>query len=430
VLIVNDPRSCKDAAADRIEAELLQQGLVPSIPAVRVRLGAVAERLAKAGLDLAAEQQQLDRERKPHSRELPSLDVSLRLRTEPVYRSTRNVVGILRGKGAHAGEAVVVGAHYDHIGVGKRFSAASEAASGQIHNGADDNASGVSALLEVASELGMNQSKLDRTVVFVAFSGEEWGLLGSSHYVKNPVVPLDKTVAMINFDMVGRSKDGYLAVIGVGSSPGFRALVDQVNEASPTRFQITFDEGSIGNSDHQSFLSAGVPALFFFSGLHEDYHRPSDDADKINAEGGARIAALACEVLMKIDGAPERPAFTPVKTSAMKVSEEVKKAAEAANPHAGQAPTGSPYGPWFGSVPSFANDGTGVLFEDVREGSPAAKAGLRKGDKMVEFGGVPVRTLEDFTVLLRAHKIGDEVEVAVMRGEERVQAKVTLAKRP
>jgi hypothetical protein len=384
-----------------------------TFPAVHVTKAAGRALLADAGLDLDALVARMEAG-ETVAQALTGFAGQIRIDAAPLKRPTANVVALVRGAGEHGDEHLIVGAHYDHLGWGGSDSLTGEKA---IHNGADDNASGTAALLELAQRCATGP-KPRRTIVFVAFSGEELGLLGSQHYVRNPRLPLDRCAAMLNLDMVGRSKADYCAVGAVGSSPAFRGIVEQANAAGALGLKLECSDGGMtrGSSDHQSFLDASVPSLFFFSGLHEDYHKPGDDVDKLNADGAARITRLVDGVLASLDALPANPPFVPL---------------AAPNPHAGGAPApSSGERPWFGSIPSFAGGASGVLFDGVTKGSPADKAGLQKGDTLVEWNGRPVATLEDFTACLQASKIGDVVKAVVLRDGKRENFEITLAVRP
>ena len=266
---------------------------------------AFAESLFKlAGRDLAAVQKGLE-ELRPGSFELPA-KVSLTVEVQRELLRPRNVVARLPGSDpALAGEAIVIGAHYDHLGRGHTGQSLAPNAKEEIHNGADDNASGTAGLLELAQAMVSAHPK--RTVYFVAFSGEEMGLLGSEHFVKNPPLPLKQVVAMVNLDMIGRLQKGKLEVGGVGSSPGFTDLVKR--HASGDDLQLKLSKSGFGPSDHASFYGAGVPVLFFFTGLHGDYHRPSDDPEKIEADGMQRVARVAFDCALELANGTERPAY-------------------------------------------------------------------------------------------------------------------------
>ncbi len=319
------------------------------------------------------------------------------------------MVGILRGSDPKlAEEAVVVGAHYDHLGLGERNSLAPSQA-GKVHPGADDNASGTAAMLEIARVMAERRSEVKRSVVFLAFSAEELGLLGSNYYTRSPLWPLERTAAMVNLDMVGRIRDNKVYVGGVGTSPAFKELVEQANGGN---LNISYSESGYGSSDHTSFYVKNIPVIFFFSGLHSDYHKPSDTADRIHGADHARVTDLALRTAQSLATREERPAF-------VRVNE----------PRPVSGGGGSGYGAYFGSIPDMGEEVNGVKFSDVRDGSPAAKAGLKGGDILVEFAGKPIKNLYDFTFALRAHKPGETVKVAVLRGGQRMEVDVTLARR-
>jgi hypothetical protein len=312
-----------------------------------------------------------------------------------------NIVAVLEGEGPKADETVVIGAHYDHLGRGGASSAAH--GSTEIHNGADDNASGTTALLEVAWQLAKRQKKLPRRIVFIAFTGEERGLLGSSHYVRKPLFPLDKTVAMLNMDMVGRLKDNKLVVHGTGTAKGFKKLIDTM--AKRGGFKITHNPGGNGPSDHASFYGKKIPVLHFFTGSHKDYHRPSDDFDKLNIKGIRRIASLVADAAVKIAESDARPEYVAVKS-------KVKRRGGSR--------------PYFGSRPDFTVGAKGYAISGVSTDSPAERAGLKGGDVIVQFGKSKVGNLEDFDSALRKFKAGDKVPVTVLRKGKRVTLQVVL----
>ena len=306
----------------------------------------------------------------------------------------------------------MIGAHYDHLGLGERDSLAPGRA-GEIHHGADDNASGTAGLMELARLFSAERASLRRSVLFMAYAGEELGLLGSAHYTEEPLLPLDRTVAMLNLDMIGRVRNNKLFVGGVGTSPGFRSLVEEGNKG--LGFQLDYSDDGYDASDHMSFNRKQIPVLFFFSGLHGDYHKPSDTWDKAEPEPTARVLELARRVIQKVDAADQRPPFTPV----------VRERRASGAPEGGEAG----YGPYFGSVPDFGESVKGVKLAEVREGSPAAKAGLQAGDILVKFDGNEIQNLYDFTYALRGKKPDDEVPVVVLREGREVKAVVKLGRR-
>jgi hypothetical protein len=288
---------------------------------------------------------------------------------------------------------------------------------GTVHPGADDNASGTAGVIELAKYFSdvYRAQKPKRGLLFMAYAGEELGLLGSGFYVNHPLLPLDHAVAMLNMDMIGRVRDGRLYIGGAATGTTFRADLDEL--LAKTNFRVDYSESGYGSSDHTSFTAHQVPILFFFSGLHGDYHRPSDTWDKIDAPAAVNVLKLVAGMVGKFETEKDRPAFVRVKE-------------DAGNPHAAAIGGGGGYGPYFGSVPDFAEPPKGgVRFSDVHADSPAGVAGLKPGDVLVGLGGVEIRNLYDFTYALRAHKAGDEVDVDILRGDAKISAKVKLTER-
>jgi hypothetical protein len=371
---------------------------------------------ADAGKSLETIQTEIDRDLKPQSFAFPdSVRVDARIDIERVVKTVHNVAAYLPGQ---TGEYVIVGAHYDHLGLGEQYSMAPSQA-GTVHPGADDNASGVAGVIELARWFS-KQPKQKRGILFMTFAGEELGLLGSAYYVAHPELPLDNAVAMINMDMIGRVRNAKVYIGGSGTGTGFRPMLDRITSKYALQMDYS-DVSGYGASDHTSFTNGRVPVLFFFSGLHSDYHKPSDTWDKIDAPDAARLLDMVAEITDDLRENAARPQYVRV--------------APSSNPH-GDGATGpvsgssaSGYGPDFGSIPDFAEGVNGVRFSDVREGSPAAKAGFKAGDVMVEFDGKAIQNLYDFTYALRAKKPGDEVKVKVMRDGKPVEATVLLTKR-
>jgi aminopeptidase YwaD len=321
---------------------------------------------------------------------------------------TRNVVAFLSGSDpALRHQAIVIGAHIDHLGRGT-LGALDPSLGDAIRNGADDNASGTAAVLELARLLRANPTR--RSVLFVNFSAEELGVLGSQYFVEHAPVPVDSMVAMLNFDMVGRLRGDSLIVFGVATARELPALVDSANATVGLAVRGVGD--GFGPSDHSSFYAKNVPVLHFFTNLHEDYHRASDDAQKINHEGLARVVALAERVVRQIDKREERLTFV----------------RSAAPPAVSGARTGSNV--YLGSIPDMsAGEVPGLRLTGIRSGSPADSAGLRAGDVVVELAGRPVTDLQTYSDALYAHKPGDEVEIVVVRNGERVKVRAKLGRR-
>jgi Tol biopolymer transport system component len=330
----------------------------------------------------------------------------------------RNVVGLLPpiGEGGISSEYVMVGAHYDHLGHGEGGSSrASADQQGQIHNGADDNASGDATVLELVGLLGDTRKKgadggPRRGVIFGCWSGEEIGVIGSTYFVRHAPCSLGQIAAYVNFDMVGRLRDGRLVLQGVGSSPGWLRLIEKVNVVEPLALVIQSDPYL--PTDTHEFYAAGVPVLAFFTDVHDDYHSPTDDADTLNYAGMERVAHFAARLIGELATRPERPSYASV---------------ERTTPQGGGASDRRIY---TGTIPDFsAGDVGGMKISGVQGGSPAEKAGLKGGDVIVEFAGNKIRGLEDYAVVLRALKPDETVEIVVRRDEQEVRLAITPALR-
>jgi hypothetical protein len=320
---------------------------------------------------------------------------------------TENVVAMVPGRDpALAGEVLVIGAHFDHLGR-STAGALDPDARDAIRNGADDNASGTAAVLELARRFAARPAR--RSVVVAHFTGEELGLLGSQWLVEHSPVPVDSIVAMVNFDMVGRLRNDRLIVYGTGTASELPALLDSANVEPKLRINAVAD--GFGPSDHSSFYAKGIPVLHFFTDLHEDYHRATDDVEKINAEGEARVVALAERTARAIADRPAR--LTPQRMAAPQMS----SAREGSNVY-------------LGTIPDMASSDTpGLKLTGVRAGSPADKGGLAAGDVIVQFGGREVKDLYTDSDALYAHQPGEQVEVVYLRAGQRRTTTVTLGTR-
>jgi hypothetical protein len=331
--------------------------------------------------------------------------------TNPHASSTqtgRNVVALLRGADpALASEAVIIGAHYDHLGDGGQFSLAQGDRS--IHNGADDNASGVAALLDVAGRLARGP-KPARTIVFIAFSGEEMGLLGSAHYAAHPAIPLERTRAMLNMDMVGRLGAGPLIVYGTDTAEEWSAAVERAASAEGVAVRTGGD--GFGASDQTSFYARDIPVLHFFTNTHEDYHRPSDDWEKVDAGGLVKVAGIVERVAREVAGRSGALTF---------------RRSSAPPP---RAASGGGYGAYLGSIPDFAPVERGVRLTGVRAGSPAEKAGIRTGDTIVAVDGETIKEAKDLSRKIANVVPGKSVSVTVYRDGKERTVSLEVGKQP
>lgn len=331
-----------------------------------------------------------------------------------------NVVGVLAGRDATLrSEAIVIGAHYDHLGKGGEGSLAAN--STEIHHGADDNASGTAAIIELARSFAKDKNN-KRTIIFIAFSGEEEGLFGSKHFVNNPTIPVENIVAMLNLDMIGRLHDNKLTIGGIGTATELRPLVEEANKnhlaALPggtndyrfSSFNLQLNEDGFGPSDHSAFYTKKIPVLFFFTGTHLDYHKPTDTADKINYAGEVSIVNFVAEIAKTIDANAKRPTYAVAKSSG--------------------TPGGrTGFNVSLGTIPGYSDSTDGMAIDGVRDDSPASRAGLKANDKIVSLAGKEVKNVQDYTKILGELVAGTEYDIVVMRGGERLNLKITPVKR-
>jgi hypothetical protein len=409
IVFITDPNNHGNDELDTATRQIEYDDM--GIPSIHARREPVMKMFQAAGKDLAAIQKQIDTDLASQSFEAPAARARIATDVVRTRKTVRNVAGAVLGSDQTLrNEWVVVGAHYDHLGLGERDSLAPSQA-GQVHHGADDNASGTSGVLELARLAAGNTSQWKRSVLFMTFAGEELGLLGSAHFANNPTIPIASINGMINMDMIGRVNNDRLFVGGVGTSPGYKSWLEESNKA--VGLTLDYSDSGYGASDHTSFNAKKIPVLFFFSGLHSDYHKPSDTAEKINAAGSMKVLSLVYMMMEKMASDVPRLEYVEVRPP---------------QPPAGGAGGGG-YGTYFGSVPDFRDDLKGVLFADVQNDSPAGKAGLKAGDLMTEFDGKPIQNLYDFTYALRAKKPGDVVVVVVKRNGQDMKVNVTLEAR-
>jgi hypothetical protein len=341
----------------------------------------------------------------PSSFEVSGVELSFHINLIRQKANSDNVLAWLPAA-SQTDKTIVIGAHYDHLGTGIEGSLAKKP--GEVHNGADDNASGVAAVLELARTLSANKNSLTHNVLFVAFGAEELGVLGSSYFVKNPVIPLKNVVGMLNLDMVGRLRDGKLVVGGAGTSPVWKEML--IN-AGPEKLKLAFHEDGYGPSDHLVFYSNNIPVLFFFTGAHGEYHRPEDDTRTLNYEGLNQVSSYVYRVMSEFQKQNEAIKFTRVK----------------ANPSRAGASGG--FRVYLGTIPDYAEEMKGVKLSGVREESPAEKAGIQSGDVIVELAGKKIENIYDYTYALQDLKAGESAKIVVMRNGKRVELQIVPEKR-
>ncbi len=434
VLFVND-RQMAGTDDPLMPFEYAQGGGAAPFPVLHVRRALVDQMLATSNNTLAELEAEIDKDLKPRSF-VTAWSATLETSVVKTEYQVKNIIGVLEGKGPLANETVVIGAHYDHLGRGERGSRSK--GDKAIHYGADDNGSGTTTVLELARRLAAIKDREGRRIVLMLFSGEERGLLGSAYYCRNPVIPLKDTVAMINLDMVGRLRDDAklkkplldigaalgggpgavfvdakikmpsLEIGGVGSAKTFESLIDELNKKY--EFIIKKTRSGTGPSDHTSFYVKSVPVFFFFTGMHPEYHLPTDKPDTINYEGMDKIAGMVEELALKIAGNKQRPEYVAVKAGK------------------NDPPAKTPGGiPTIKFMPGDYDDdqSNGVLVGGVAPGGPAEKGGLKEGDWIVEIAGTPVRNMSGYMKAMGAQKGGEPLEFLVKRGDKKLPLKIT-----
>lgn len=409
VLFVTGPNSPNkgELVPASFDASMANSGIVAASIS-----GNVADALfQRAGKDLKSLQSALDREN-PHAESgftLSNVTAHITAAVEHIRKDDRNVIAVLPPSGPpERAEYVVIGAHYDHLGFGETGAMQRKGEEGKIHPGADDNASGTAAVLELAASLAEERmakpDEFRRGIVFAFWSGEEIGMIGSSYFVEHPPFTLSSIAAYLNFDMTGRLRENKLSLQGVGSSKTWRRLIEKRNVAAG--FNLSLQEDPYLPTDVTAFYPKGVPVLNFFTGGHDDYHRPTDTADKLDYDGLERITKFVRALVVDLAKGEERPDYVKVQQTAQPGGRETLRV-------------------FLGTIPDYATEVVGVKLAGVRGNSPAEKAGLKSGDVIVEFGSQKVSNIYDYTYALDAAKIGQPVEIVVMRDGERVKITVT-----
>ncbi len=383
-------------------------GKYTGIIAVQAHRQSISKFFAK-DRQLVTLEQEIMKTKKPASYQLPRMKVNITVDLEDIQVPTYNIFGVVKGTDPKlANEYLVIGAHYDHLGWGG-YNSLYRGKKAMIHNGADDNASGVAAMMELAKYIAENP--LRRPVLFVSFTAEEMGLLGSEHFIKDCPIDIKQVISMINLDMVGRMKNDEFTVFGSTSSSRFPAILDSV--AIVDTVKVIKASDAFSPSDHASFYKRDIPVFMFNSGVHEDYHRPSDDWDKINYKGMAKIVSYVAKLANTIGNSDQIPEFTKSTNT------------EHTRNSGGRSSTKV----WFGIIPNFEESPLGCKISGASPGSPAEKAGMKDGDILVKMNDVKVKNLHDFMFNLNDYKAGDIVNVEVLRGknyEEKLMMKVVL----
>lgn len=435
VLFVNHKSDGKDDPLMEFGYARGESSDLPTLQITRATLGKML-----GGKKLADLESAIDEKLEPASFPLEGWTASAVITVERPEIPARNIVAVSPGAGPLADETVVIGAHYDHLGRGEYGSLGGKDGKGKMHYGADDNGSGTTGLIELARRIGAMKDRIGRRIVFVAFSGEEINLLGSKHYVKEPLFPLDKTVFMLNMDMIGRvvavEDDAALVklasiagvpagaslpdakvirdrllVYGTGTATDFDDMVTAANK--PHDFKLLKIAAGTGPSDHDSFYRKKIPVLFFFTGTHRDYHRPSDTPEKINLKGLKKVVDYAEAIGTKIAADTTKPEYQVAKGNWSDPTDDTPR-------------PGRPGMPKLGIMPgNYESADGGVLVDDVSPGGAAEKGGIKAGDVIVEIAGKPVKNIGGYMQAMSQQKAGTEIEVIVLRKDKKVPVKLT-----
>jgi hypothetical protein len=378
-----------------------------SVPFVHLKRAVLDDILrSSTGASLVDTEKAIDRDLKSKSAELKGWSITLDAKVKRKADMVKNVIGVLEGSGPLANETIVIGAHYDHLGYGGRGSR--DPKNKAIHHGADDNGSGTTAVLELSRRFGAMKGREGRRLVFMTFTAEEMGLIGSRFYTKRqPLFAIKDTAAMVNLDMVGRlrpdptTKKEKVLVEGSGTAKTFDALLDKYNPG----FQLSKKPGGNGPSDHDSFYNVKVPVIFLWTGLHEEYHKPTDTSDKINVDGMRRITDYAEKIIAELATDKDRPVYVEVAGSFTPGG-------------------GGPKGPRLGIAPDYEEDKKGVVVGSVSKDGPAEKGGIQKGDLIVEIAGKAVTNINTYMAIMGQQKSGQPLEIGVLRDGKKLQLKV------
>ncbi|MEY3173620.1 MAG: Arginyl aminopeptidase [Planctomycetota bacterium] len=410
VLFVNDHGSAPTADQDELLEPTAFGNNGDSVPFAHVRQAAIDKLLQAAplqadGKSLASLHDvstYIDETLKPVSQPIPGCSAIVATRFKSNSVTAFNLVGVVEGEGPLADETIVIGGHYDHLGFGG-YGSRTQSRTGEVHNGADDNASGTAAVLELARRVA-NGPRPKRRMVFICFSGEERGLLGSAHYVQNPIYPLENTIAMLNFDMIGNLKDNRVEVNGVGSSAAFPDIVQKADEAVP--IDITVNPSSFAGSDHLPFYQKQIPVMFCFTGMTDIYHTPDDDSKTLNMEGAVLVIDYSEQLLRGMDALETRPTFSEGPARRTRPSRRT---------------------PFLGLQPDLGASGAdGIVVRSVRPASPAAEAGIAAGDVITKVADQQVEGYQTLVEQLVAAKPGDLMKLTVKRGETVSEIEVKL----
>jgi hypothetical protein len=396
----------KDELDKFIDVKYDRGGFITGISAVQIKRNFVDDLFKTMGMDFAQHQKKINETKTAASFEFKDATVTLKTEIIEIEKTSWNVAGYIEGTDPFLkNEYLVIGAHFDHLGMGGENSLY-QGEEKLIHNGADDNASGTSGLLELAEKFSFNPENQKRSIIFVAFSGEELGVLGSNYFVNHSPVPSGQMITMLNMDMIGRlNEKKQLIVYGTGTSNSWKDLLNKYNHSS---FELTFNDEGYGPSDHTSFYGKQIPVLFFFTGTHEDYHKPSDDVDKINFEGQQQVVQYVYDLANEINNS-SRPNYLVVQRKEQQSMTRTKV--------------------WVGTIPDFAGNVDGYKLSGVTDNSPAQIAGLKAGDIIIKFGEKKISNIYDFTYAIGEHSPGEKVNIVVLRDGKEMSFEIELGSR-
>ncbi|NOS84621.1 MAG: M20/M25/M40 family metallo-hydrolase [Ignavibacteria bacterium] len=405
IIVVKGPESGED---ELVKLRMSGPGETMDIPVMNVKRSYVEYIFTNSKkMTLSEVQKNIDSLRTPMSFEFGGGMAQLKADLVRIKALTNNVIGKIEGKDpVLKNEYIIIGAHMDHLGDGLKYGSLHDSHVSEIHNGADDNASGVAGILELAQYYSTKKKDLKRSIIFMTFSGEEAGLIGSGHFTKSELMKKYNVVSMINLDMVGRLTDNKLTIGGTGTSSIWQGLLDSLNKTY--NFTAAYNKDGYGPSDHASFYGKDIPVLFFFTGLHKDYHKPSDDWQLINADGEAKVLNMVVGIVNYVNTLSAKPDF-------IKVTEEKKE-------------TNMGFRVTLGVIPDYSSTKEGLEITGVKSGGVAEKSGLQGGDVITKLGQYEIKNIYDYTDALTKFKPGEESEVTFVRGTETKTVKFTFAK--
>ncbi len=405
IIVVKGPESGED---ELVKLRMSGPGETMDIPVMNVKRSYVEYIFTNTKkMTLSEVQKNIDSLRTPMSFESGGGMAQLKADLVRIKALTNNVIGKIEGKDpVLKNEYIVIGAHMDHLGDGLKYGSLHDSHVAEIHNGADDNASGVAGILELAQYYSTKKKDLKRSIIFMTFSGEEAGLIGSAYFTKSELMKKYNVVSMINLDMVGRLTDNKLTIGGTGTSSIWQGLLDSLNKTYS--FTAAYNKDGYGPSDHASFYGKDIPVLFFFTGLHKDYHKPSDDWQLINADGEAKVLNMVVGIVNYVNTLSAKPDF-------IKVTEEKKE-------------TNMGFRVTLGVIPDYSSTKEGLEITGVKSGGVAEKSGLQGGDVITKLGQYEIKNIYDYTDALTKFKPGEESEVTFVRGTETKTVKFTFAK--